>query len=276
MKHFITIVLFFFSIKASACYCEKPQFILEFYEAEYVFEGIITSEKETNDDLNYVVTFDIKKHYKKSNNLPKSLQFTLELKKMHDKPASCINRPIRLGEKWLVYAYREKSNELKFNFCCSNTKAIYTKESISEEEQRVLKNGNEFSLEKYIYEFQDNFSKTNLKEEIEIAIKSASIKNYKKTKTTLIIKISKEGKLEMITNDENYTIVVDENFNLIKKILTTRKKELSNFDKEAITILRKINKWDIKYHKKSKIPVSYIKSVIFQYDKKNHTWSYEL
>lgn len=272
---YLIITLFFFSLKSLAIDCEKPSFILEFYEAECVFEGIITSEMETVDELNYVVTFDIKKHYKKSSN-PKSLQFTLKLKNTYNESDSCVDRPIRLGEKWLVYAYKDENHELKFNFYCSNTKPIFTKDSISEEEQRILDNGNEFSLEKYTYEFQDNFTKTNPKEEIENALKEAKIKNYKKTVTKLIIKIDKEGVLESVTNEENYSVIVDGNFNLIKSFKVASEKQLFDFDSEAIAIVKKIKKWEIKYHKKTKIPVAYIKSIIFQYDRKTNAWSYEL
>jgi hypothetical protein len=163
-KTIFLVVLIFSFFKTNACSCDIPKPILEFESAEYVFEGKVISKIYAKDSLTYTVTFDITKHYKNSDYL-KTLEFKFKSEEKYTGEWTSCNWNVNKNENWLVYAYYWK-DKLTFGYYCSNSKPIGER-IISEKEQKILNNGNEFEIDKYTFtnldgHFTDAKPKINL------------------------------------------------------------------------------------------------------------------
>lgn len=275
MKNNFIILLLFTSMIAFACDCELPKQILEFHKAEFVFEGTIASKTYSEDFQKYTIAFKIEKHYKDGTN-PNFLRFTLKAEELYTDISTSCDWNVEVGEKWLVYAHRNNQGALNFSYYCSNSKKLNFL-TIGKNEKEVLENGNNFILENYIYENENGFTNPKPLTDVAAILKSGKKDTYENTFAVIKIHIDKEGFLKAVTTNRDYNALkIDKTFNLPYSFTVDGNMTVSNFEKEAIRLSKEIKNWEIKYHKKSNLPVSYIKSVIFQYDKKNHTWSYEL
>ncbi|EDP97011.1 hypothetical protein U8527_01680 [Kordia algicida OT-1] len=274
MKHFIVALFLLFTSYLFACDCDAKKPILEFYNAEFVFEGEIVSKVYAEDAQTYTVRFVITKHYKDGEK-PEELSFVLKSEELYTDISTLCDWNVEVRERWLVYAHRNKKGALNFSYYCSNSKKPDFS-AIGENEQEVLENGNDFILENYIYENENGFTNPKPLTDVAAVLKSGKKDNYENTFAVIKIHVDKEGYLKAVTTDRDYNALkIDKIFDLLYSFTVDENMAVSNFEKEAIRLSKKIYKWEIKYHKKSNIPVSYIKPVIFQYDKKNHTWSYE-
>lgn len=121
MRYFF--LLFFCFIKVNACDCQTPNSLLEFYEAEYVFEGTITSKIYAKDLQTYTVTFDISKHYKNGAK-PETLNFILKSEEKYTNESSSCDWSVGVNEEWLVYAHLGNGELLHFDGICSNSRRI--------------------------------------------------------------------------------------------------------------------------------------------------------
>ncbi|WP_046758704.1 hypothetical protein [Kordia jejudonensis] len=272
-NHFLILFLFTCSI-SFACSCSPPKSILEFYNATYVFEGEIVSKVYAEDAQTYTVRFAITEHYKNGEQ-PKELSFVLKSEEFYTNESTSCDWSANKGEKWLVYAHLNDIDLLSFDGMCSNSKRI-DYHGISDDEQKVLDNGNSFVIGNYAYQNESGFNYTTPVTNIDSILKGAKKGNYKHTFTSIKIHIDKKGNLQNVASENHYPIEYDSNFGLAKGFINTVHEPSSDFEKEAIRIAKNIKKWEIKYHKKTKIPVSQIYNIIFTYDKKTNTWSYEL
>lgn len=274
MKKIITtLILILIFTKAFSCDCEVPKPALEFFSAEYVFEGKAISKIYSSDSLTYKITFDILRHYKKGNE-PKTLEFTLNSEGEYTGIWTSCDWNVEIGENWLVYANR-RNNKLTFGYFCSNSKQI-DKRIISEKEQRALNNGNSFRLENYIYFVENNFNYTKPITNVDSILKLGKIKIYEKPHTFLRLLIDDKGQLKKVTTNSGYEIKTDTLFNLTTEFNISIKKPLTEFQKDAMGLVSKISKWEIKRHKESNIPVNYIRGFSIAFDNETQKWKYEL
>ncbi|WP_445455759.1 hypothetical protein [Flavobacterium sp. HNIBRBA15423] len=273
MKKIVLLFILFISFKGLCCSCDSVNPIIEFYQSKYVFEGTIISKEYAKDSLTYNVIFDITKHYKNGDN-PKNIEFTVTAEGEYTgKYSSCDWRAAK-DEKWLVYA-REYNNKIVFSGMCSNSKVINERKIIAYEQEK-LDNGNSFRLQNYIYNNENCFNGTQAITNIEKILKNGKIKDYEKPYAWLYLYINKNGKLKSVTLHNNYFPKTDTIFNLTSQFNIKLRKPLSLFEKEAIKLAKKIKKWEIKKHKKTNVPVSYIKHLSIAFDPIKKEWKYEL
>ncbi|MCX7549889.1 hypothetical protein OS191_03410 [Xanthomarina sp. F2636L] len=169
---------------------------MEFYTAEYVFEGKAVSKIYASDSLTYTITFDISKHYKNGDNL-KTLEFTLKSEGKYTGVFTSCDWNVKKNENWLIYAHF-RNDKLTFGFHCTNSRSI-DKRTISEKEQRVLDNGDSFKLEKYIYFVEKDFNYPQPITNTDSILKLGKIKNYEKPHSFLRLLIDKNGNLIYVT-----------------------------------------------------------------------------
>lgn len=274
MKKIIaTLILTLFFTRAFSCDCDVPKPALDFFSAEYVFEGKAVSKVYSSDSLTYKITFDISKHYKKGNE-PKTLEFTLNSEGLYTGIWTSCDWNVTIGENWLVYAKR-RNNKLTFGYFCSNSRPI-DKRIISEKEKRVLDNGNSFKLENYIYFVENDFNYPNPLTNIDSILNLGKIKHYEKPHTFLRLLIDDKGQLKKVTTNRDFEIKTDTLFNLPTEFNISIKKPLTEFQKDAIELVSKISKWQIKRHKESNIPVNSIRGFSITFDNETQKWKYEL
>ena len=278
-KQILTILTILISAFTFACDCSETNPIMEFYSSEYVFEGKIISKIYAKDSLTYKITFDISKHYK-NGDLPEKLEFEVFSKgrfnsegKYIGKGSNCDPYPEK-GENWLVYTKRYKG---KFHFpnICSNSKNTDYRQ-IRINEQKILDNGNSFKLKNYIYQFEHGFNYTKPITDIDSVLKAGKIKDYERPFTWLKLFIDENGNLNSVTTHIGYQLKTDSIFNLPTEFKIKLRKPLTEFEEDAIELLKKIPKWEIKKHKKTNIPVPYIRHLAIEFDKEKKEWKYEL
>ncbi len=281
MKKSLIILIFLFTIKTLACDCQDVNPVIEFYESDYVFVGKIISKTYAKDSLTYKVTFNISKHYK-NGDFPKELEFELNSEGKFNSEGKYIGKASNCdlqaekGEVWLVYTRRYKG-ELQFGSMCSNSKNLnYRKIGINE--QRILNSGNSFKLENYIYDYvyENGFNYTKPISNIDSIFQKGKIKDYEKPFTWLNLLIDKKGNLKYVTTYTGYQLKFDSIFNLPTEFKIKLRKPLTEFEKDAIKLVKKIKKWEIKRHEKINIPVFYIRHLTIEFDKEKKIWKYEL
>jgi hypothetical protein len=270
-KYLTPLILFFLIGKTFACSCDIPKPILEFESAEYVFEGKVISKIYANDSLTYTVTFEISKHYKNSGK-PKIIEFTFKSEEKYTGEWTSCDWNVNKDENWLVYAnyWNEK---LTFRYYCSNSKPL-DRRTISKNEQKVLDNGNTFKLENYIYQSEPDFNYTKPISDIDSILKTGKIKDYERPFTWLKLFIDRNGNLNSVSTQIGYQLKMDTIYNLPTEFKIKLIKSLSEFEKDAIELVKKIQKWEIKRHNKTNVPVPYIQHLAIEFDKKK--WKYEL
>lgn len=272
-KQILTFLLLFLIGKTFACSCDIPKPILEFKSAEFVFEGKVISKIYAKDSLTYNVIFEISKHYKDGVK-PKTMEFTLRSEGKYTGVLTSCDWNVNKGEKWLIYVYY-RDEKLTFSYYCSNSKHL-DRRTITKNEQKVLDNGNSFKLENYIYQNEPEFNYTKPISNIDSILKIAKIKEYERPYTWLKLFIDKKGNLNYVTTGANYQLKTDSIFNLPTEFKIILRKPITKFEKEAIELVKKITKWEIKRHKKTNIPVPYIRHLTIQFDKVKKKWKYEL
>ena len=272
-KRILTILTFLISAITFACSCDIPKPILEFESAEYVFEGKVISKVYAIDSLTYTVTFEISKHYKESDK-PKIMEFTFKSEGKYTGEWTSCDWSVNQDENWLVYAnyWNEK---LTFGYNCSNSKPL-CRRTISKSEQKILDNGNSFKLENYIYQFEHDFNYTKPISNIDSILKTGKIKDYERPFTWLKLFVDKNGNLNSVTTHIGYQLKTDSIFNLPTEFKIKLRKPLTEFEKDAIELVKKIPKWEIKKHKKTNVPVPYIRHLAIEFNKEKKEWKYEL
>ncbi len=272
-KLILTLFASFISALSFACDCNYINPALEFYSSKYVFEGKIISKVYAKDSLTYKVTFDIYKHYK-NGNYPKTLDFELTSEGKYTGLWNSCDWSADKNENWLVYAYMYEG-ELTFSGMCSNSKNI-DELPISIIDQRLLDNGNSFKIEDYIFENEFGFNYCVNITDIKSILDKGKIKDYKNSTTILNLSIDSNGNLKSV---EKQSALIRKNhpvFDLITDIEYSNKEPVSEFEKDAIELIRQVEKWEIKKHKKTGVPVPYIRHIWVYYDEKTTKWSYDL
>jgi hypothetical protein len=268
-----TLVLILIFTKTFACSCEVPKPILEFYSAQYVFEGKVASKKYSSDSLTYTIKFNISKHYKNGDK-PETLEFNFKSEGKYTGVFTSCDWNVKQDENWIVYAHF-RNDKLTFGFHCSNSKPIDWR-MISEKEQKVLDNGNSFKLDKYIYFLENGFNNPQPVTNVDSIIKLGKIKNYEKPHSFLRLLIDKNGNLIHVTTIRGYKTQIDSNFNLPTKFEVSNSQPLTEFQKDAIELVSKISTWEIKRHKVTNTPVTSLRGFSIAFDNKTKKWKYEL
>ncbi|WPO78954.1 hypothetical protein [Flavobacterium sp. KACC 22761] len=279
------ILSFFFflfgCIKVSACDCDTPKTILEFYSSKYVFKGIITSKIFSEDSATYTIKFKVLESYKKGK-IPKELSFTSYYNKENARWSSCYTEEYQYQE-WLVFA-QENNGKLGFSSMCSNSEFIGGRE-IDSYVQKVLDNGNRFNLQDYIYndnpDIRSEFNYTKPITDIDSVFRNGKVKDYQKTYAVLALYIDEKGKLISIFTglDMDYSepdFVNDPVFGLLKSFSVKSKRPLNEFEIEAINLYSQVKDWEQKKHVTTKVPVKYIRYVRAEFDKENKKWKYDI
>lgn len=277
MKNTIFLVVFIFSFfKANACSCDIPKPIIEFQSVEYVFEGKVISKVYAKDSLTYTVTFDIKRHYKKSD-YPKTLEFKFKSEGKYTGEWTSCDWNINKNEKWLVYAYNWK-DKLTFGYYCSNSKPIGER-NISESEQKVLNYANDFEIDKYTFTNLDgHFTNAKPKVDLDSILRSYRDKNYgsdyDKNRVDIVVDIDKDGKLisANLTSIEHMTVenneIIDSIYNLNKPKNVEIRKAKTNFEKDILKVVKNLKVWEKTFIQGTKIPIRIRKFLQF-YKKPN-------
>jgi hypothetical protein len=236
----------------NACSCETPKPIIEFESSEFVFEGKVISKVYAKDSLTYTVTFDIKKHYKKSDR-PKTLEFKFKSEGKYTGEWTSCDWNVNKSEKWLVYAYYWK-NKLTFDYYCSNSKPI-GKRIISKREQKTLENGNEFEIDKYTFTNLDgHFTNAKPKINLDSILRYYKNKNYgekyKENRVDIVVDIDKKGNLisANLTSKEHMIVenneVIDSIYNLNKPTNIEVRKPKTNFEVDILKIVKDLKIWE--------------------------------
>lgn len=274
MKNIFVLILLLIYSKGIACDCSTPSAAIEFYEAEFVFTGKIISKKYSKNNLTYTITFQIDRHYKKNSSNPKLLKFTLKSDKNPNLTVTSCDWKVNKGEVWLVYA-RRYGKELLFDYYCTNSMRL-TNGKIPQGYQKLLENGNLFKIDDYIYQFEDCFNDTRPLSNIDSIFKQEKGKEYDKAFTGLELLIDKKGDLMSIVPSNQLIMMNDSVFYLVKNFIIEKDAKLTEFQKDAINVAFKVKKWEIKKHRKTRVPVSYFKHLNIEYDKKEMLWKYDL
>ncbi|GGG97447.1 hypothetical protein GCM10011416_14310 [Polaribacter pacificus] len=263
-------------IKTNACSCQIPKPIVEFESAKYVFEGNVISKVYAKDSLIYTVTFDITKHYKKSDS-PKTLEFKFKSEGKYTGEWTSCDWNVNKNEKWLVYAYYW-NDKLTFGYYCSNSKPI-EKTGISKSEQKVLNNANSFEIDRYTFTSLDGqFTNAKPKVDLDSILRKYRDKNYgeeyNENRVDIVIDIDKNGNLisANLTSKEHMSIenneIIDSIYNLNKpkniEIRTTK----TNFEKDILKIVKSLIAWDKTFIERTKTSVRIRKFLQF-YKKTN-------
>ncbi|KAF2328799.1 hypothetical protein [Flavobacterium ginsenosidimutans] len=277
----ITIFIFFFGyLNCSACDCDTPKTILEFYSSKYVFKGIIKKKTFSKDSATYTVKFKVLESYKKGK-IPKEISFTSNYKKGNARGSSCYSEEYQYQE-WLIFAY-EREGKLHFSNICSNSQFIGGI-GIDAYTQKILDKGNDFKLEDYIYGDsyleRSEFNYTKPVTDLDSIFKTGKIKDYEKTYVVLALYINEKGKLISVFTsvDMNFSepdFVYDPIFNLLKSFSVKNKRPLNEFEIEAIALYKKVD-WEVKRHIETKVPVKYIRYVRAEFDKETKTWKHDI
>ena len=277
MKKTIFLVICIFSFfKTIACDCETPKPIVEFMPSKYVFEGKVISKVYAKDSLTFTVTFDITKHYKKSD-YPKTLEFKFKSEEKYTGEWTSCDWNINKNEKWLVYAYHWK-DKLSFGYYCSNSKPIDNR-AISISEQKVLNNANNFEIDKYTFTNLDgHFTNAKPKADLDSILRIYRDKNYgeeyKENRVDIVVDIDKDGNLisANLTSKEHMRIenneIVDSIYNLNKPKNIEIRKPKTNFEKDILAIIKKLDVWEKTYINGTKTSVRIRKFLQF-YKKPN-------
>ena len=253
MKKTIFLVIFIFSFfKSNACSCQIPKTIVEFESSEFVFEGKVISKVYSKDYLTYTITFEILKQYKGSKN-PKTLKFTLKSEEKYTGEWTSCDWHVNKNENWLVYAYY-LNDKLTFSYYCSNSKPI-GKRIISESEQKILDNGNEFNIDKYTFTNLDgHFTNAKPKVDLDSILRNYKNKNYGEkyieNRVDIVVDIDKNGNLisaNLISkehmNKENNE-VIDSIYNLNKPKNIEIRKAKTNFEIDILKIVKDLKIWE--------------------------------
>ena len=247
----------------NACSCDIPKPIVEFQSSEYVFEGKVISKVYAKDSLTYNVTFEITKHYKKTDS-PKTLEFKFKSEGKYTGEWTSCDWNVNNNENWLVYAYYWK-DKLTFSYYCSNSKPI-EKRKISESEQKVLNNGNSFEIDKYTFTNLDGrFTNAKPKVDLDSILKNYRNKKYSEkyndNRVDIVVDIDKNGNLisANLTSKDHMNMenneIIDSIYNLNKPKNIEIRKAQTNFEKDIIGIVKKLKRWELTYIEGTKTPV---------------------
>lgn len=272
-KVILTLFASLISVLSFACDCIGINPILEFYSSEYVFEGKIISKVYAKDSLTYKVTFDISKHYKKGDS-PKTLDFDITTEGKYTGLWDSCEWSADKNENWLVYAYLDEG-KLAFSGMCSNSKVINNR-PINSTEQKILDNGNSFKLEDYIFENEYGFNYCVNITDIKSILEKGKIKDYKNSTTILNLSIDSNGNLKSVNRQSELIRKKHTIFNLTTEVEYSNREPLTEFEKDAIELIRQVEKWEIKKHEKTGVNVPYIRHIWVYYDEKTTKWSYDL
>jgi hypothetical protein len=135
MKYFCRTFLFLALLMCSApiafsCSCSDPSQREKFREANTVFLGEVTEygeRKVTDEDFSaypFLVRFKVERQWKGAKK-----QEIVALAD-YDNPGWCGDLDLKVGERFLIYAYREKGRLLVVTDCGPNRKAVYAEEEL--------------------------------------------------------------------------------------------------------------------------------------------------
>lgn len=268
------IILFIIPLKVAACDCDILNPTLEFYESDFVFKGVVKSKMYSEDSLTYEISFKVLRHFKLNDKKPNSVDFKLKSESDYTGMWTSCDWSIYKNQTWLVYARKNDSGVLEFSGICSNSRNL-DKRPLSSKQIDALVAANDFKLSEYVFFNELNFNNTLSVTNIDSIIKKGKIKKYKNSFTSLKLHIDSDGNLLDVIPPKNLKQVIDKTNGLARKVINTNKKPLSLFEKDAVELFLKVKKWEVKKHKKTNVPVNYIKHISIQYNTKSNEWSYE-
>jgi hypothetical protein len=108
-----------------ACSCADPSLQKKFRTADYVFLG--TAVRITDSRIQYfanAVTFKVERQWKGSKLKEPLIHFTF------DSPGMCGDLHLAEGQRFLIYAYREKQNLISYTDCGPNLQEKYADSEI--------------------------------------------------------------------------------------------------------------------------------------------------
>jgi len=127
----VTLVVFTFGASTVlACSCADPSQRKKFRTADYVFLGTAVRITDSHvQDFAYAVPFNVEKQWKGSTLNEPLINFTF------DSPGMCGDLHLAEGQRFLIYAYRQKQDLISYTDCGPNRQAQY-----ADAEIRHLKN----------------------------------------------------------------------------------------------------------------------------------------
>jgi len=275
MKTKLTLILLLLLsfYKMNACSCDTPKPIIELQSAQYVFEGKVISKIYSSDSLNYTIKFKILKHYKNGDK-PQFLEFTFPAEERYTGEWTSCDWSIDVNENWLVYTKYWK-DKLKFGYFCTNSKPLNSR-IISQNEQQILDNANEFSIDKYILnDFDGFFTQSKPEKDLDLILEKYHNKDYgNKNKAHIVVDIDKNGNLlaaNVYSLEEmrpKNNLIIDTIFRLNKPPNIESNKVKTEFEKDILNIVRTLKKWDIICIDDTEIAVN--KRLVLQFYKKEN------
>ena len=262
MRKILTFIVFLIVSKSFACSCDTPKPAIEFYQSDYVFEGEVIEKVYSSDSLNYTLTFQIAKHYKKNDN-PKFLKFQLPSEgEITGKFTSC-DWNVEKGENWLVYA-KNKNGKLHFQFYCSSSKPL-DRFKIDASEQKILDNGQKLDLTQYRY----NFIGADAITDVDSILRDYQKRKFDPSEFAFIwLDVDNNGKIEtanLAPRSQRSFEVIDTIFGL-NNYANEFEPPRSDFEKTAVEIARKIKEWEKYYYLDLGVPVKYRTFLRFSVD----------
>jgi hypothetical protein len=110
---------------ANACSCEGQSQREKFRKADYVFLGEVVDITESSvKEFAYAVRFKVERQWKGAKLSESVVHFTF------DSPGWCGDLNLAKGERFLIYAYREKQKLVSYTDCGPNMNAEYAADSI--------------------------------------------------------------------------------------------------------------------------------------------------
>lgn len=247
--------------------------IFSFNDAKYVFTGKIASKVYAKDSLTYVVTFNIYKHYKKAKSYPQNIKMKFESESKYTHIESCCGDfSCKVGDEWLIFADKPNSKS-PFYRMGVNSQSIENGK-ISEKLEKIFEKVKTFNINDYIFESGDSFNYCRNVTDIKNILRSAKVKCYPKDATVLSCLINKNGKLKLVKVKKGIVVVRDTIFDLITRIEDKKGYPISEFEKDAIKLLKKVKRWEIKKDSKTGKGVCYIKDIFIYCDFESKKWGY--
>ncbi len=147
---------------------------------------------------------------------------------------------------------------------------------ITRREKLLFEKGKSFNMRKYIFEHETPFNYCENITSIDSVLKTAKVKYYPKDFTVLSCFINKKGKLKSVKVERGIIKVTDSVFNLIIKVEDKKNYPISEFEKDAIKIIGKVKRWQIKKYSSTGVAVPYLKHIFIYCDFESRKWGYWL
>ncbi|WP_224490889.1 hypothetical protein [Robertkochia flava] len=266
MKHLLLICLLLIlsQHEVRACQCDVPKKALEFIMAPDVFLAKAVSKNYTEDKQQYTIRFEVIRHFKKEPH-KKYYEFTLASEGEYTGAFDSCDWNVEVGEVWVIYTYfREEA--LRFGYNCSNSRPIGDITGHLEED-RLTAGFENFDLSDFILSapLDGRFEPSQPEMDIDSLLSTYYQKNYGESYAEniayVVADIDTTGTVLGITywdpQDKSPQLNLDLLYGLNRYHPIEEKEPRTEFGRDVIRELKKIETWDPVCIEGTSIPVRY-------------------